>query len=161
MIKPDRLNIRHLILTDNFYFDHQCVTPRVGQPVTVISLFEFAMLVRNEDVFEPHTQDWFRERLIRINQCFPEISSPYDYNNQHAMSMAGNQPSSEEHATLSAFIESNSTYAATKIMTCDGLMSAIAENRFWSILDSYSWKGSPQVRELVCLQLPHWFELVG
>jgi hypothetical protein len=161
MIKPGRLNVRHLILTDNFYFDHQCVTPQVGQPVTVISLFEFAMLIRNEDVFEPLSQDWFRERLIRINQCFPEISLPYDYNNQNAMSMAANQPSSEEHATLRAFIESNPTQDASQISTLDGLMSAIAENRFWSLLDSFFWESTPQVRELVCLQSPNWIELVG
>lgn len=155
------IKIQHLILTDNYYHDHQTVDPGDGNPVTVISLFELGMLLRNEDIFAPLSHDWFRERLIRIAQCYPTAVAPYPHTDGHAMSMAANQPDSAERAALQAFIEAHPTADFSKISTLRGLMDAIEGDRFWSLIGPFFGAAKPQVRELVCLALPHWRELVG
>lgn len=157
----DTIQVHHLILTDNYYHDHQRIHHGDGNPTIVLSLFEFSMLLRNEDIFEPLSRDWFRERLIRIAQHHPDATPPHPHTDPHAMSMAANQPDSAERAALQAFIQAHPTQGLTQIATLQDLLHAIESHRFWSLLTPFFGTPPPRTRELICLSQPHWRELVG
>ncbi len=78
--KPIGFKLKHLLVTDNFYFDHQVF--KIGDlpedRVQIVSLFELQMILRGDDLLKPGSESWVRNELLRIRD-FSTVSIPEEY----------------------------------------------------------------------------------
>jgi hypothetical protein len=149
--------IHHLILTDNFYHDHASLPTKGGPPVKVISLFEFQMLLRGDDLFEPMTLDWFKEKVFRINQCTPDQTTQvFD---KETYSKAYSDPEGREAMEILDYIKTSKCTSLFPVRNLRGMLDAVEQGRFWKILELFPIDQTGKPSKLRCL-IGFDFELV-